>query len=332
VAAHSFVVNGTGRSSFVYAAIENNGIFQMNLNTRKIKEVKLPVDKAVAQHIWKKGYRDVCIAAPVTADGEVGTSMLFLHYKKEIYALDASKCVSADCAMIRVTDYNHHEGFMKTMACAAHTYKSDAGHHYTMYLSQRGGTKVVMLDLTDALKVKGATVRDSVIATATGKSVDGAAPSFVKFQGIGIYAPRWTKPAAPFVMLSGGGDLRVLDFTKKYVHTLAHVENGAVAVLGDDAFSGSHRIFKTDLNYQVKCDVLNAHVLPELVKWKTKSNVEFAKERKSVELKMGAATGNWMFKVYKIQQTPSTAFWRKQWSVRGKPRKSHNISMSTAAC
>jgi hypothetical protein len=300
VAAHSFMVNKT-RTSFVYAAIENNGIFQLDLNSKKMKMMRMPKGPDGKKHIWEKGYRDVCITAPVSADAEEGTSMLFLHYKKVVYALDASKCTEdeEECNLRQITDYTHHEGFMKSMACASHTYKSEGDKKYSLFLTQRGGKNVVKLDLSDSLKVKGATVRADIVAAATGKSVDGATPSFVKFQGIGVYAPKWAKAAEPYVLLSGGGELRVLDYTNKYVHTLAHTENGAVAALGDDAFSGNHRIFKTDLNNQVKCDALNSYVLPMLVRWKIQSDLAFAKEVRTVQLKLGTANSPWIFKAYK---------------------------------
>jgi len=300
VAAHSFIVNQS-RVSYVYAAIENNGVFQMDLNSKKMKEVKLPEHAGKdKKHIWEKGYRDVCITAPVSSDSRFGSSMLFLHYKKVVYALDAAKCIETkDCQMRAITTYTHHEGYMKSMACASYSYKTGSDTHTSMYLTQRGGKNAISLDLTDALKVKGATVREELIAKATGKSVDGGDPQFVKFQGIAVYAPKWAKPGEPYILLSGGGELRILDYKKKYVHTLGHTENGAVAALGDDAFSGCHRLYKTELNFHVKCDVLNTQILPQLVKWKIPDSQVFAKEMKLVKLRMGQTDTMWQFKAYK---------------------------------
>lgn len=201
--------------------------------------------------------------------------------------------------MMPITNYNHHEGYMKSTACAAYVYPKEGQLHYSMYVSQRGGTKIVSLDLTDAMKVKGATVLQSVVAKATGQSVDGNEPSFVKFHGIGVYAPRWAKIDAPFVLISGGKELRVLDYAKKHVRTLAHTEDGTVAAIGDDAFSGSHKIFKTDLTFQVSCNVLNAQVLPKLVRWKIAKDAIYAKEVKMVKLNTGSASTPWLIKAYK---------------------------------
>jgi len=80
---------------------------------------------------------------------------------------------------------------------------------------------------------------------------------------------------------------------------LGHTENGAVAALGDDAFSGCHRLYKTELNFHVKCDVLNTQILPQLVKWKIPDSQVFAKEMKLVKLRMGQTDTMWQFKAYK---------------------------------
>jgi hypothetical protein len=305
-AAHSFVAAPAEhakkqRYSYVYAAIENNGIFQLNVNTKQMKEVKIPVDPKIKTHVWRKGYIDACIAAPVTADNTNGSPMLFLHYSKKVYALDASKCLTTkECNMIPITNHDHHEGFKKSMACAAHTYKKGKDNMYTMYVTQRGGSKIASLDLTNALKVKGATVLQTVIAQSTGTSTDGFTPSFLDFQSIAVYAPSHSsKPSAPYIILSGGSELRIFDHSAKHATTLAHTKDGAVVAVGDYAFSGREKISKTDLRLRVSCSVLNTFTLPAMVKWATPKKALYAKETKTIKLKTGASDADWIFTAYK---------------------------------
>jgi hypothetical protein len=316
VAAHSFVVDKTKRTSFVYAAIENNGIFQMDLNTKKMKRIKVPTnathDDTQSKHFWGKGYRDVCITAPVSADNRRGTSKLFLHYRKKVYAMDASKCLGAtDCKFVQLTDFLQHEGFSKSMACAAHKFqKAGAGgkpeNQYMLYLSQRSSSRIVSLDLTNSFKVKGATVPQTVIAKSTGASSDGSAPLFIDFQSIAIYAPTWREAHKPYVLLSGGRELRVLDPSAKYAETLAHSKDGAVVALGDACYSGREKIFRTDLRLRVGCGMVKAHVLPEMVKWKIPKDRSYGKEVKKISVNVGPAQMPWVFTALKKTATLRT--------------------------
>jgi len=285
--------------------IEDNGIFQLDLATKKMKSIALPPMKKAKKGnkgIWTGGYRDVCIASPVTADG-IGGSMLFLHYKKRIYALDASLCAgpSDTCTFKQLTVFNHHEGFKKTMACAAHAYKVNkkGDVKYSFYVTQREGSKIVALDLSNALKVRNGTVGQTVLAKATGASTDGSSPTFMKFQSIAVYAPSWNANKDPYIVLSGGDELRIFDQNAKHARTLARTKDGAVVTVGDYAFSGREVLYRTDLSFQVSCSSLNTHVLPALIRWNVPSSALYGKETETIPLVSGANTTPWAFKAIK---------------------------------
>jgi len=275
----------------------------MDLTDRSLKKVETPPGTfAQNSTFWEEGYRDTCIAAPVTRDNRKGTSLMFLHYKKVFYGIDVSRCMGSTttCTMTQLTNFDHHEGYKKTMACAAYTYEDSAGMiKYTMFVSQREATKIVSLDFSTAVRIKDATVEQKVVAQATGQSIDGPKPSFLRFQGLGIYSPKWGKPEEPFILISGGGELRIFNHARSHARTLARTEDGAVAAIGEYAFSGRTKLYKTDLHFHVKCSDVHTHVLPTLVQWKIPGDVMYAQENKRITLNSGDSTTEWLFKAYK---------------------------------
>lgn len=294
VAAQNIIINET-RHTLLYTSVDQGGFTLYNPSTGTTRRLIVPFfndgidfENATEVETWRSSPMDAMVETCFTADNVSA----YLHWKKKIWAFKSAACEAdqSKCQAEFITEYADFKDGQR-MSCAVRR----NGASLVFYSSQ--GHSVVSVDL-GAVMTPGSqvtTAPQKTIATVSKAMRDGKSPQLGTITGLSLYQPPWAAEADPYLVLTSGGQLKVMSTKAPYAHTLIPSNDGPVVALGHEAFFGKQVIFKSSLQYYVPCKDVNHQLARSILEWSVPIDKASAVEKATIELEDSGSFAAWEF-------------------------------------